>query len=160
MRRILLPMDDRNHADRAAWVVREWLRRDVQLRVEILYVTEIVSAGRSRGPRLPMSYEREVAQQIQQRMEQEVFRDWRSRVQFHHKTGPSVSQVICHIAELLACDTIVLVGQPMRGLRRWVGGSVAHAVLTRASASVFVVRPESVGSVHPVPFSRNPHRVE
>ena len=139
MHRVLLALDGSSRADAAISMARTWMQQDSQLHVVMLYVTEILS-GRFPGPRLPMSYEIEVAQQLQQRMKQHVFRAWPSRILFLHKTGPSVARVICQTAELLGCDTILLGGEPVHGLRRWLGDSVPPAVLTRTSASVFVVR--------------------
>ncbi|PSR32789.1 MAG: hypothetical protein C7B46_12880 [Sulfobacillus benefaciens] len=140
MQRILLALDSRGHADAAAGVVRGWLAHDLRVRVVMLYVTEMVR-GRFPGPRLPMSYEREVAQAIEERMMTDVFRPYSSRVQFIHRNGFSVSQVICATAQELRCEMIVLGGSPPRGLWRWFGYDIPKDVLQRASVSVAVIRP-------------------
>lgn len=109
----------------------------------MLYVTEIVP-GSYPGPRLPMSYELAVAQQIQERMEQEVFQLWLARTKFLHKSGFPINQVIGETATSLACDTIVLGGAPVHGFQRWLGRNLSGAVLTQSPLSVFVVRATSL----------------
>ena len=140
MRRILLAVDARGHADTAADEVRGWLARDPRIQVVLLYVTEMVR-GRFPGPRLPMSYKREMAQAIEERMGAAVFHAFSSRVQFIHRSGFSVSQVICATAQELRCDMIVLGGAPPRGLWRWLGYHVPQEVMRQASVSVAVIRP-------------------
>ncbi|MCL5116400.1 MAG: universal stress protein [Firmicutes bacterium] len=154
MHRILLALDDRNHAEAAAWWVREWLRHDSRSEVWALYVTELISRGRLSGPLLPMSYEKEVAQGIHQHLEREVFRGFQHRVRFLHKVSPSISEAICETAALCNCDTIVLGGRTGGGFWRWLGAGIAPAVLKRTSASVVVVR---LGTVKPIPL-HGPHR--
>ena len=140
MRWILLALDAQGHADTAAQEVCGWLAHDLRIHVVILYVTEM-ARGRFPGPRLPMSYEREVAQAIEERMVAAVFRTFSSRVQFIHRSGFSVSQVICATAQELRCDMIVLGGAPPRGLWRWLGYHVPQEVMRQASVSVAVIRP-------------------
>ena len=151
MQRILLALDARGHADEAAATVRAWMAQDRRLAVVMLYVTEIF-LGRYPGPRLPMSYEMEVAQQMRERMERELFRPWLARTEFVHKTGVSIPQVICETATALACDTIVLGGTPVHGVQRWLGPHLSRTILTRSALSVFVVRTTSLPYAPPIPW--------
>jgi nucleotide-binding universal stress UspA family protein len=157
MRRILLALDARGHADQAAAVVRTWISQDRVLQVVMLYVTEVIR-GRFPGPRLPMSYEREVAQAIDERMMTDVFGTFSSRVQFIHRSGFSVSQVICLTAQELNCDMIVLGGEPPHGIWRWLGYHIPQEVLKQSVASVVVIRPTIPRRVEPLSWRAKPHR--
>ncbi len=151
MQRVLLALDARGHADHAAAAVRTWMAQDSRLFTVMLYVTEIFT-GRFPGPRLPMSYEMEVAQQMRESMERELFQPWLARTEFLHKTGRSISDVICGTAVEQACDTIVLGGAPIRGLQRWLGPNLSPTILTRPALSVFVVRAAPTPHAPPIPW--------
>ncbi len=158
MQRVLLALDARGHADHAAAAVRTWMAQDSRLFTVMLYVTEIFT-GRFPGPRLPMSYEIEVAQKIQKCMEQEIFRPWIERTEFLHKTGVSIPDVICGTAAAQACDTIVLGGGPVRNFRHWMRRTVPGTVLARTPLSVFVVRAASAPHVPPIPWRQARHGI-
>ena len=151
MQRVLLALDAGGHADHAAAAVRTWMAQDSRLFTVMLYVTEIFT-GRFPGPRLPMSYEMEVAQQMRERMERELFQPWLARTEFFHKTGRSISDVICGTAVEQACDTIVLGGAPVHGVQRWLGTHLSRTILTRSALSVFVVRTTSLPYAPPIPW--------
>lgn len=158
MHRILLAVDGRRESYQAALTVRDWMRRDRNLEVAALYVTEIIFGTRfGGGPVVGMAHEREMVEEIRGQLEHEIYRGLRGRIQFVRAAGLSVADMICRVAVSKECDTIVLGSKAPRGLWRFLGGGVTQNVLKKAPVSVFVVRAKAADHVRPVPL-RGPHQ--
>lgn len=159
MHGILLAIDGSRESYQAALTVRDWMRRDRNLKVTALYVTEIIIGSRfGSGPILGMAHEREMAEEIRGQLEHEIYQGLCGRIQFVRAVGLSIADMICSVAVSKECDTIVLGSKSPRGLWRFLGGGVTRNVLKKAPVSVFVVRATGSDHVRPVPM-RGPHQV-
>lgn len=140
MNKVLVPLDGSPLAE-AVLPCAVSLAQRLQASVELLQVTEGYSL---RAPELPVELALEMQQRGQQRA-QEYLQQCSSRfaplrVACHTPQGSPRSE-IGRVALEQGCQLIVMATHGREGIRRWLLGSVAEAVLRHAPCPVLLVRP-------------------
>ena len=139
METIVYATDGSKSAEHASEMVKDYLEAWPELELYVLYVTDREKYAYDYASDAVDHYEAHATNEIKERIENNIFSDWKDRVHFIHKTGHA-SSTICEVAKDEQADLIV-VGSHGRGFfDRALLGSVAHGVLNRSELPVLVVR--------------------
>ena len=139
MKTIVYATDGSKSAEHASEMVKDYLEAWPELQLYVLYVTDREKYAYDYASDAVDHYEARATDEIKERIENNIFSDWKDRVHFIHKTGHA-SSTICEVAKDEQADLIV-VGSHGRGFfDRALLGSVAHGVLNRSELPVLVVR--------------------
>ena len=139
MKTIVYATDGSKSAEHASEMVKDYLEAWPELELYVLYVTDREKYAYDYASDAVDHYEARATNEIKERIENNIFSDWKNRVHFIHKTGHA-SSTICEVAKDEQADLIV-VGSHGRGFfDRALLGSVAHGVLNRSELPVLVVR--------------------
>ena len=139
MKTIVYATDGSKSAEHASEMVKDYLEAWPELQLYVLYVTDREKYAYDYASDAVDHYEARATNEIKERIENNIFSDWKDRVHFIHKTGHA-SSTICEVAKDEQADLIV-VGSHGRGFfDRALLGSVAHGVLNRSELPVLVVR--------------------
>ncbi|HIS27910.1 MAG TPA: universal stress protein [Candidatus Avamphibacillus intestinigallinarum] len=139
MKTIVYATDGSKSAEHASEMVKDYLEAWPELELYVLYVTDREKYAYDYASDAVDHYEARATNEIKERIENNIFSDWKDRVHFIHKTGHA-SSTICEVAKDEQADLIV-VGSHGRGFfDRALLGSVAHGVLNRSELPVLVVR--------------------
>lgn len=138
MKTILFTTDGSKSSEHAGEMVKEYLRAWPEAELYVLYVTARENYAYDLIPDAVNHFEEQIKKEIKQKIENQMFKEWKNQVHFIYKVGHP-SSTICNVAKEKHADLIV-VGSHGRGFfDRALLGSVSHAVLNRSELPVLVV---------------------
>lgn len=144
VRRILVPMDFSEHADRALAYGME-LARDQAAELDLIYVVEQMTYPDFYYPAAPSREQmlREISEQAGKRLDGRVddFQEESMTVDYDVQVGRPENRIVAR-AEDKGTDVIVMGSHGRSGLRRVLLGSVTEGVIRRAPCPVLVVKLE------------------